>query len=187
MKTWFIKALLGGVFGGQSDTILYKCKEAIDKNGTISFPAREMEEKIKKETKKDMEITTDDLDKIYYNTPDSHLVLSLIYKSAINFQPALKANIPEQDHIFSQDELNQAGKRDDEINTIFNLRYVGKTPNQSKSNKPFKEWIKTQNEEDKKMHLIPDGDWDTNHYSEFITKRKEKIINTFKYLINMEN
>lgn len=187
MKTWFIKALLSGVFGGQSDTILYKCKEAIDNGGTIQFPAQEIEEKIKKETKKDMEIATDDLDKIYYNTPNSHLVLSLIYKFAINFQPVLKANIPEQDHIFSQDELKQAGKRKDEIDTIFNLRYVGKAPNQSKSNKPFKEWIETQSEEDKKIHLIPDGDWAIDHYLEFITRRKEKIINAFKYQINMEN
>jgi uncharacterized protein with ParB-like and HNH nuclease domain len=181
MKTWFIKALLSGVFGGQSDTILYKCKEAIDKSQTISFPAEEIEKKIKNETKKDMEITQDDLDKIYYNTPNSHLVLSLIYKSAINFQPVLEANIPQQDHIFSQDELRKAGKKEDEINTIFNLRYVGRAENQLKSYKPFKEWIKNQSKEDKKMHLIPDGDWDTNNYSEFIKQRKEKIIDAFKY------
>jgi len=181
MRIWFVKALLSGVFGGQSDTVLYKCKVAIDECKHDNFPAKEIEEKIKKETKKHMEVTAEDIKKISYNSPNSHLVLSIVYNSAINFQPALNANIPEQDHIFSQDELKNAGYKDKEINTIFNIRYVGRAPNQSKSNKPFSEWIKTQSEDDKKMHLIPDGNWSTNTYLDFIKAREKKILDSFKY------
>lgn len=180
MRTWFIKAMLSGVFGGQSDTILNKCKNAVDLN-INSFPAREIENKIKKETKKLMEVTTDDIDKITYNSNNSHLILSLAYKSAINFQPSLKSNIPEQDHIFSQDELKQSGIKEKDINTIFNIRYVGKAPNQSKSNKPYKEWIKTQDKSDREMHLIPNGNWDIHNYEDFIKERKKLILDTLKY------
>lgn len=182
MRIWFIKALLSGVFGGQSDSILHKCKVAIDDNDQNHFPAKEIEEKIKKETKKLMDITIDDIEKITYNSPNSHLVLSIVYNSTINFQPVLEANIPQQDHIFSQDELKD-NHTDQEINTIFNIRYVEKAPNQSKSNRPFTEWIKTQSDDDKKMHLIPDGKWGISEYSRFIDERKNKIIEAFKYQI----
>lgn len=39
MRVWLTKALLSGAFSGQSDTTLYKCKEAIDRNGSGIFPA----------------------------------------------------------------------------------------------------------------------------------------------------
>jgi hypothetical protein len=161
---------------------LHKCKVAIDECQHNHFPAKEIEEKIKKETKKLMDVTIEDIEKISYNSPNSHLVLSIVYKSTINFQPVLKANIPEQDHIFSQDELKDK-YTEQEINTIFNIRSVGKAPNQSKSNKPFSEWIKTQSEDDRKMHLIPDGDWDIDGYPKFIDERKNEIIKSFKYEI----
>jgi len=186
MRIWFVKALLSGVFGGQSDTVLYKCKVAIDESQHDRFPAKEIEEKIKKETKKSMEVTGEDIEKISYNSPNSHLVLSIVYKSTINFQPALKANIPEQDHIFSQDELRNK-YTEQQINTIFNIRYVGKAPNQSKSNKPFSEWIKTQSEDDRKMHLIPKGNWNTDSYLKFIEERKKMILDVFRYQISEEN
>lgn len=181
MRTWFIKALLSGVFGGQSDTILHKCKAGIDGCLHDYFPAQEIEEKVRKETKKLMDVTIEDIEKISYNGPNSHLVLSIIYKSTINLQPVLTANIPEQDHIFSQDELKKAGYSDKEINTIFNIRYVGKASNQSKSNKPFNEWAKTQSGGDRRMHLIPDDNWDVNTYSEFIDERKKLVLEAFKY------
>ncbi len=134
-----------------------------------------------------MDVTSDDIEKSYYNSTNSHLVLSLVYKSSINFQPNLKSNIPEQDHIFSQDELKKSEKKDKEINTIFNIRYVGKTPNQSKSNKPYKEWIITQGDNDRKMHLIPDGTWDVDTYSIFIKQRKKLILNALNYdIINAD-
>lgn len=182
MRTWFVKALLSGVFGGQSDTILMKCKNAIDGDIT-DFPAQEIEALIKKETKKLMEITVDDIDKISYNSNNSYLVLSLIYKHSINFQPSLRANIPEQDHIFSQDELKKNGTTEEKINAVYNIRYVGKAPNQSKSNKPYADWIKTQNQTDKEMHLIPlSKNWTINEYSDFINERRTLILDSLNYL-----
>jgi uncharacterized protein with ParB-like and HNH nuclease domain len=181
MRTWFVKALLSGVFGGQSDTILIKCKNAIDE-ATPEFPAKEIEIKIKKETKKVMEITTDDIDKISYNSNNSYLALSVIYKHSINFQPSLKSNVPEQDHIFSKDELKNAGVKDEAINSLYNIRYIGKAPNQSKSNKPYFIWIKTQTEKDKEMHLIPKKDWNVNEYNDFVKERKQLIMKNLEYV-----
>ncbi|MFA5180183.1 MAG: hypothetical protein WC405_02605 [Syntrophales bacterium] len=102
----------------QSDSILYKCKEAITANASASFPAKDMERRINTETKKSMKLDTDFLDDVRYNSGDSHLVLSICYDSAINFKPKLKGNLPEQDHIFSHDELKKAGIPEDKINSI---------------------------------------------------------------------
>jgi len=182
MKTWFIKALLSGVFGGQSDTILIKCKNAIDESSLTDFPSKNIEQKIKDETKKIMTVTEDDLNKISYNSKNSYLVLSLIYNSSINFQPSLKQNIPEQDHIFSQSELRDNGVEEKLINSIYNIRYIGKASNQSKSNKPFAEWIKSQKEQEKEMHFIPKGNWSLKNYDEFLCERKKLIIKQFSYI-----
>lgn len=181
MRTWLIKALLSGVFGGQSDTILIKCKEAIDSVQTQDFPSGEIEIKIKNETKKDMQVDSEYLDKAKYNNKNSFLVLSLIYKGAINFQPSLRANIPEQDHIFSQSELKSYGYSKDEIDSIYNIRYIGKAPNQTKSNKNFSDWITTQSEQDLNTHLIPQGNWNIENYKSFISSRRELVISKFNY------
>ncbi len=183
IKTWLNKALLFGVFGGQSDTILYKCKEAIDNNSSDSFPAEDIEKKINNETKKSMVPNKDFLDNILYNSVDSYLVLSICYKGTINFQPRMKGNLPEQDHIFSQSELKQANIPEKDINSIYNIRYIGSSENKSKSNTSFSEWIasigKDQGELNK--HLIPNGNWSVVNFNDFLKERKKLIEDHFKY------
>lgn len=180
MRVWFIKSLISGAFGGQSDSILMKCKEAIDGN-PVTFNAIGIETKIKSDTKRRMDIEESVIDKIKYNDKTSYLVLSIIYKMSINFQPKFIGNIPEQDHLFSKDELKSIDTKDEYINTIYNIRYIGKAPNQSKSNLPFEKWILTQSEEDKKTHLIPKGKWNLKNFDEFLAERKKLVIDNFIY------
>ncbi|MDP2909036.1 MAG: LemA family protein [Nanoarchaeota archaeon] len=160
IKTWLIKALLSGVFGGQSDTILYKCKEAVDNNLAKPFPGEEMEKRINTETKKSTKLDSDILDKVFYNSADSYLVLSICYGGTVNFSPRFKGNLPEQDHIFCQDELRTAKIPEEKINSIFNIRYIGSTENKTKSNTPFSQWMQSfsseaEKKEELKKHLIP--------------------------------
>lgn len=182
IRIWLSKALLFGVFGGQSDTILYKCKEAIDNNSYDVFPAEDIEKRINTETKKSMNSNTDFLDNISYNSIDSYLVLSICYKGAINFQPRMKGNLPEQDHIFSQSELKKANIPEKDINSIYNIRYISSSDNKSKSNTPYSEWIasiKDQGELNK--HLIPNGNWSVANFNDFLKERKKLIEDHFRY------
>lgn len=183
IRLWLTKALLSGVFGGQSDTILYKCKEAIDANSNKSFPAGEIEKRINTETKKSMKLTDDLLDNVSYSSKDSYLVLSLCYQGVINFQPRLKGNLPEQDHIFSQNELKCAGVPEEKINSIYNIRYIGGSENKIKSKTPFSEWMDSigQSKEELKKHLIPDGEWSVENFNDFLKERKELIESKFEY------
>lgn len=177
IRIWLIKALLSGVFGGQSDSILYKCKEIIKNDKSKIFPSIQIETKIKKETKKNMDIDPDFLDNIMYSSADSYLVLSIFYKGSINFNPRMKGNLPEQDHIFPQSILKKSGISDDKINSIYNIRLIGSTENKTKSSNNI--ILKDKNEF--KKHMIPDGDWDVENYDEFIKCRKKLLKSAFSY------
>lgn len=183
IRTWLTKSLLSGIFGGQSDAILFKCKETIDKSHGKRFPSADVENRINMETKKSMKLNSDILNNVKYNSGDSYLVLSICYKGSINFKPRMKGNLPEQDHIFSQDELKHANIPDDKINNIFNIRYIGSSENKIKSNTPFGDWMKIigSKKDELKKHLIPDGKWNVKNYDDFLNERKKLMEESFEY------
>ena len=76
----------------------------------------------------------DILDNSGYYANNSSLILSLCYKNAVNFKPALVGNSLNQDHIFSQDELKKAGKDEAIVNSIYNIRLIQASSNITKSN-----------------------------------------------------
>lgn len=78
--------------------------------------------------------------------------------------------------IFSRNELKNASYSENEINDIGNIRYVSANENKWKSNTPFLEWMKNVLIEERKKHLIPDGDWDVSTYRDFIKARKKLMI-----------
>lgn len=182
IRIWLIKALLSGVFGGQSDTALYKCKEAMDVSLASVFPAVDIQKKIQEMKNRTMDIREDKIDQFSYQSKESHLFLSVCYKFAINFQPIMKGNLPEQDHVFSRDELKKAGYSDDKINSVYNIRYVTQTDNRTKLATPFSVWSdKLQDKEAVfKTHFIPAGQ-DINNFEAFISERKKTMLANFNY------
>jgi len=180
MKKWIYPILLSGVFGGQSDNILYKTKETINNFENDSFPIEELNRSIK--SIKSFDISKEFLDKIKYNSTNSHLLLSLLYPE-LNFKPKYDGNIPQQDHIFSKKELRSLFKKE-EIDNIGNIRYIGANENNWKKDTSFKDWIKNISQEEREKHLIPEGNWNTNNYKEFIKKRREKIFEKIKEIFN---
>jgi hypothetical protein len=182
IRTWFIKVLLSGVFGGQSDNMLYKCKQEIDENRG-AFPATKIESVIES-ANKSMELKESIIDTYGYNTLDSYLFLSLVYKKAISFKPNYKRNIPEQDHIFCKKELGLAGVPPEKINSIYNIRYVTQYDNRTKSDDSFDEWVKKLGNEKANVfetHLIPDEKWKIEDFDKFLAERKKKFLDRLKY------
>lgn len=180
---WLMKSLLTGVFSGQSDTALFKCKEAIDSQSFTEYPALAIENKIGKETRKSFKVDSDTLDKVKYNSKDSYLVLSVCYQGAVNFKPRAKGNLPEQDHIVSRAELQNAGIEEEKINTIYNIRYVSTTENRTKGDKTFNNWIESFSNADeiRKEHRIPAGSWSAANFDAFIEARKRLLLSSFGY------
>lgn len=175
IQKWLLKILLTKTFGGQSDNLLYKTKKCIAEQK--EFNILELN-KVIQETGKSLDITSDFLYKIKYNSTDSYLLLSLLYNQ-LNFKPRLVSNIPQQDHIFSQKELR--GKYvPKEINSIFNIRYVTADENNWKKDTPFSEFIKTLTGAKKKEHFIPEGEWGVDKYKEFLAARKNLVWDFIK-------
>lgn len=185
IRLWITKALLSGVFGGQSDTVLYKCKEAIEQlTSQTIFPAEQIQLQVSSLKNRSMEITDDKFDQYFYRSKESYLFLGLCYKNAINFTPLLEGNLPQQDHIFSKNELKKAGISDDKINSIYNIRFVSSLDNKIKSATPYLEWVDslgTKKEETFIRHCIPNGDWTINNFDSFLQKRKEVLMSNFIY------
>ncbi len=166
--------MLTGLFAGASDTILYGIKEEIDNNQSKEFPLAEIKARAIKNNK-NLNLTEEFLNNIEYNDKSSYLVLNLIY-SSINYNPSSKNNLPEQDHIFSRSELTDANVPEENIDRIFNIRYISSIGNKRKTGTPYKEWITTLSEEEKKEHLIPPGDWGIDTYYKFLEERKKLIM-----------
>lgn len=184
IRIWLTKALLSGVFGGQSDTALYKCKEAIDVSLGDIFPAQKIQDKISEMKNKSMDMREDKFDRFRYQSKESHLFLALCYKSAINFSPIMKGNLPEQDHIFSKNELEAAGVAEDKINSIYNIRYVTLTDNRKKSKTPFSEWVgglKKDKDLVLAMHNIPNQDWEIGDFDMFLQERRKLLLASLQY------
>jgi len=179
IRKWLYQVLLSGVFSGQSDNVLYKVKETLDEVQSDIFPAIHIIKAIK--SIKSFDLSQEFLEKIKYNSTNSYLMLSMIY-SDLNFKPKFNGNLPQQDHIFSVNELKGNYKRED-IDNIGNIRFVSAAENNLKKDTPFNVWIKTISDEEKEKHLIPEGEWNIENYKEFLEKRRELIFNKIRNIL----
>ena len=180
LKNFLLASLLTGLFGGQADTILYAIKQEIDLTSENIFPLKEIKSSLIKRNKS-LDITEEFLDSISYQDRNSYLVLNLIYPN-VDLRTVSKTNLPEQDHLFSKDELKKKSFSENKINTIYNIRYTASTSNKKKSKVPFKEWYTSISEEEKKTNLLPKGNWDTHNYEEFIAGRRKLFLDRLKSL-----
>ncbi|MFA5829846.1 MAG: DUF262 domain-containing protein [Candidatus Gracilibacteria bacterium] len=180
LKNFLLASLLTGLFGGQADTILYSLKQEIDKSTNEIFPLKEIKASLIKRNKS-LDITEEFLDSVYYQGKNSYLILNMIYPN-VELTTVSKTNLPEQDHLFSKEELVNNSYSEDEINTIYNLRYLTSTSNKKKSKTPFNEWYSSITEDERKIALIPSGNWNSDNYKEFIEARKQLFLDKLKNL-----
>lgn len=175
IRNWLLNILLSGTFSGQSDNLLERSRKIIDELSMEKFPGKEINSAFPrgKKTEVDEEIIKD----ISYRSPESYLLLYLASPYGVEFKPSNDANYPQQDHIFSQDELKKAGYDKDEINQIGNIRLVPKDANQRKLSTPYKDWIQSASAKELELALIPDTpeNWNVTNYKKFV-RRREKII-----------
>lgn len=179
IREWLITSMLTGVFGGQSDGILNRAKKVIEESSKSNyFPKVELFSKFN-EAKPALvlEVTNDLISKVSYNSKESYLVLSLLYNHSINFTPLTSDNFPQQDHIISQSELKKASVTKENINSVFNLRYVTAADNREKSDETFISWNQRLGNGILDNHFIPHGNWDATNFDDFLDKRKVLFLN----------
>ncbi len=179
IREWLITSMLTGVFGGTSDAILSKAKKAIEEKATNAyFPKDELFEKFNEaKPALTLKITEDLISRASYNSSESYLILSLLYKNSVNLSPLLDDNKPQQDHIFSKKEMKDAQIPKEKINSIYNIRLVSASDNRIKSDESYADWSVRLGNSVSKSHFIPDGNWSVANFDAFLEARKIEFVN----------
>lgn len=196
---WLVIALLKRTFGGQPDNVLRPIREVIRNSSGQGFPFEEILKKLKGSTKS-MSFDGDEIDNLFYykyGQSYTYSVLAYIYPS-LDFR-----NKFHQDHIFpkklfARQRLFKKGIDESKIdfyldnyNCLANLQLLEGVPNQEKSGKDFKIWVKekypdaTERKEYMTRHYIPEIDLSLENFEEFIKKRKKLITSAFENLISI--
>ena len=192
---YLVKVNLTGVFGGVSDGFTDSLIKQVKENE--KFDKTEIFALIRSKGKS-MEITDNKLLEIHYTSKQIHLLFNLWY--GFNYQPALKENKPQIDHIFPQSVLRKIKTENPENGKMSIMKYKWFDRDQianlmlltAKENGASgkldtlpKDWFKDKGDEYLRKHLIPtDKDlWEIERFEDFIEARKELILEKFSYLI----
>lgn len=193
------KVNLTGVFGGVSDNFTDSLIKNVAENK--DFIVKEIYGVIKTKGK-NMEIRDSSLLGLHYSSKELHLLLNLWY--GFNYQPSLKENKPQVDHIFPQSILKgikienpETGKRNImkykalDRDQVANLMLLTASENGSGGKKdalPI-DWFAEKDEDYLDKHLIPRDKelWGVDKYEDFLEARKLLILEKFDDLIYTTN
>jgi hypothetical protein len=185
IRRWLIMALLNGIFGGSSDSMLSKLREAIKRHGENGrmFPVDELDtatREAKRIPTTDKQAVKEILD-LQYGRPVTRLAQTLL------FDERSWGVIPHDcDHIFPQEGFNKYFKQYKEVaNKFGNLTLLSAAANNEKRAVPFEEWISTQEAGFLGRHLIPESPelWTFEKFPDFLRERERLILDRlFKVL-----
>jgi hypothetical protein len=184
IRRWLIMALLNGIFGGSSDSMLSKLREAIKRHGENGrmYPVEELDaatREAKRIPTVDKQAVKEILD-LEYGKPVTKLAQTLL------FDDRSWGVIPHDcDHIFPQEGFKHLKQYKELANKFGNLTLLSTAANNEKRAAPFEEWICTQEANFLERHLIPQSPelWKFERFPEFLRERERLILDRlFKVL-----
>lgn len=192
---YLVKVNLTGVFGGVSDGFTDSLVKNVKDNK--GFDKTEIFALIRSKGKS-MEITDSKFLEIHYTSKQIHLLFNLWY--GFNYQPSLKENKPQIDHIFPQSVLKKIKTMNPENGKLNIMKYKWFDRDQianlmlltAKENGASgkldilpKDWFKNKDKSYLEKHLIPTNKllWELDRFEDFIEARKELILEKFKDLV----
>lgn len=200
MRKWLCIALLKGVFGGQTDTILTRIKNVLKVYSGDAFPLNEMITTFKGQ---DRNFTLDDdfiesILKTQKDSPSCYPILALLY-SHMNFEN----DRYHKDHLhpassFSKKRLIDVFGSEDAIpseyytnpdywNGVVNLQLLNSGLNESKNDEPLEEWLK-MNKINTETQLIPsDVSYAFKDFVKFYDTRKQIIVDRLKKIAEVQD
>ena len=178
IRRWLIMALLNGIFGGSSDSMLHKARAVLMKHGENGrmFPVKELDIA----TRDARRLPTTDQNAIkkildlHYADSATVLALTLLYE-----ERAWGTIAHHCDHIFPQSLFrNELKEYRPLCNSISNLMLLGARENAEKNAKPFDEWIESREPNFLKRHLIPTDKelWAKEAFPEFLQERARLML-----------
>ncbi len=186
IRRWLIMALLNGVFGGSSDSMLHRVRTVIMKHGEHGrlFPVAELDaatRDLRRLPTTDPNAIKKILD-IQYGDNACVLALTLL------FDERAWGTIPHHcDHIFPQNLFKKDLKQfRSEADQLSNLTLLDARDNLEKNAKSFEDWIITREPAFLKRHLIPEdkGLWRPEAFPEFLQERSRLILDRLFSVLN---
>ena len=163
---WIVMALLNGVFGGASDTMLAALRAVLHRHGRNGqdFPVRHLNQAIA-QRRKSSTFTSEAISKLFereYGEPETFLALTLLYDDM------WWGSVPHHvDHIFPRKAFSAANLRSEGIldaeheqmsalsNRLANLELLTNHENVRKSAQDFSQWIRSRSRGFANRHRIP--------------------------------
>lgn len=189
MRKWLCIALLKGIFGGQTDSILTKLRNVIEnRKNAEQFPLKEIIEDFKGQDR-NFNFTDDFIENVLTTQKDDSIcysILALIYshKDFENIRyhkdhlhPASSFKTANLIKLFGdKDRIPELYANPKYWNSIVNLQLLDGRLNESKNDTPLKDWLEKQNTDIIDAQLIPHVDYAFTNFGEFYNKRKEMLI-----------
>lgn len=190
IRLWLCSALLKRLFGAQSDVVLSNIRRVMHANQDKSyFPYEEIKAEFKSDPLRNLSFDAAQIDgllRTQKDEKDCFSILSLLY-SHINFDQEL-----HKDHLHPVSYFKNLKKTEDiseedysfytnpeNYNSILNLQLLNGLLNESKNDKPLKDWVE-ENKIDLEYHLIPkDANLDIREFRSFIIKRRDLLTKKF--------
>ena len=188
IKQWLLKSLILRTFTGSSDGALNISRKAFTDDITScklfpninSFPVQELSKVLKQNS-----LSTESYEQMLYTQKDDKFAFSIL--------ALLYPNLDYKNNNFHLDHLHPAASYKNAIaewstyNSILNLEMLDANENESKNDKPLKQWVaeETKNSDRQaflKNHLIPDVDLSLNKFNEFIEARKALLVSKLESL-----
>lgn len=197
IRKWLNIALLKGVFGGQSDSVLTRLRKVIKAElaqTQAPFPFDKIVAEFAADPAKNLafdDLFIEELLKTQYEDAECFPLLALLYPHLDYFNQDL-----HKDHLHPKDFFEKLKNRQAQIptgqydfygdvnnwNSVLNLQMLNSSLNTSKQDRSLKDWVE-QNKVDLATHIIPQGiDLDIINFKEFIEKRKTELIKRIKSL-----
>ena len=175
-RVWLISALLNGVLGGSSDSMLTKLREVLQKHSLSGdFPFAALDRAVR-DAGRIGASSDDSIEKVLtltYGDGACFLALSLLYDDR-NW-----GTIPHSiDHLFSKEIFKALPSGIKEHRDDFaNLALIKSDENSSKQHRTLSEWLPSRDDQYLKRHLIPENRslWDIARYEDFLIERQKLI------------
>ncbi|MBA3241232.1 MAG: DUF262 domain-containing protein [Acidobacteria bacterium] len=179
VRRWLLSALLNRVFGGSSDSMLTKLRDALEINHRTNgdFPIAALDDAVREAGRiaASSQDAVENVLRTTYGDSTCFLALSLLYDDrnwgTIDFSI---------DHLFAQDVFkgSAAPAHLKELRDDFeNLALVIGSENSGKREVPLHKWLATRSPEYKKRHLIPTDKslWHIERYEDFLIERRKLL------------
>lgn len=190
---WLNIVFLKKIFGGQADSILKDIRDVIKESKNKKFPISEIKKKLEG-TRKSLNVDDEFIESLLTEQKDSRYAFPIL---ALLYDGSDYRDIKHKDHLhpeimFSKNNIKKLNLsvKDTEFyldknnwNSILNLQLLYGNDNESKKEKPLKDWI-TQNSIDCKKQLIPSEYTDIKDFREFISERRKLIAEKLKKAFN---